>query len=872
MKHIILTFLLASLIITITSTNCLGQINSPVFGDVTTLLELYAKDYNTVSSENRQETIRKDRSEVIGVFKKYLVNPIIIDFDTKEISDTKDSIALLKNSIQISENGIPFIKTSDEFVLRLQALEAQKRKLVSEQKTLYTEYYDKDTLEIDSIKAHLDNSYLEHQLDLFKTKFRNIHLNKADQAANLSIIRSSQKSLPFIGGGLDFQTLMDGLSIFIANRLKAELTNAFITKLQTWINNEDEESILALNILLPKTTDYFKGFSANELNYFSTSVKQHLEEDLADLLSNVSDLHKINSIKNHIDARPELEFAFEAVSFIPELKKIKHPTELFSFLDNSSLIRNWDKADTTVTEFNIGNGIKTTSLFNSMLTINNNGELRYANYAELENYFKNPHFYRLFIGILKQQNLKYYNIKYMLPDTTDRVLDDLMSTLINTFSASDLDSKIDSFTNFSIIFSDVTKHTQDVQEQLTMMRKRSKLDESIGRDTIMQFFNSMIDLFDASVNSVDDFLFTFNSLVGSTIKIELADKCIPYFKISRNTVDLVNNIFNKRYANAIQDGIEIYSYIRKDFDDNYIEFEDELGRKPRWDSIQSNFKYFTEKSSIRVTNKANSKAEELSEYIDKIVGTESIKNSFDSDIQSQLELLQEFINNVKYSNTSDNYIYRPANAKFEKIKNNSKLKILLGREVIDPRILSITNLLNDFAHAKNSDEVAASLERFAMPVGSYSIKRKSKFDVSINSFPGILGSYSFIKSDSNEHSTGISFTAPVGISLAWGLKKGSFGFYFPIIDIGALTHFRFNTENNEKSLPDFTFKNILATGLYAYYGFKNSPLTLYGGWQTGPEFRKVDDSFESGFQNLDTHRISLGLTIDIPLFQLHNKN
>ncbi|WP_342327647.1 hypothetical protein [Pedobacter sp. FW305-3-2-15-E-R2A2] len=190
---------------------------------------------------------------------------------------------------------------------------------------------------------------------------------------------------------------------------------------------------------------------------------------------------------------------------------------------------------------------------------------------------------------------------------------------------------------------------------------------------------------------------------------------------------------------------------------------------------------------------------------------------------------------------------------------------------LDPQIISIIHLVNGMAQAKDSEDVQKAIEAFALPVGSYSVKRQSAFNVSINSYSGILLGADFAQVDGKTRtafSTG--FTAPLGLSVSFGnffsWKGSAFGLYIPLIDVGAVTRLRFDSKDNADVLPELSFKNIFSPGLYFTLGIPGSPFSLNLGGQYGPEFKQV-----GGTANFSSFRAGLGLTIDIPLFNLYTR-
>ena len=207
------------------------------------------------------------------------------------------------------------------------------------------------------------------------------------------------------------------------------------------------------------------------------------------------------------------------------------------------------------------------------------------------------------------------------------------------------------------------------------------------------------------------------------------------------------------------------------------------------------------------------------------------------------------------------------------------IKRITEDEKLDQNVVRVVHFFDDMAHAENAEHVEAAMEAFAMPSGSYAVKRTSRFNVSLNAYPGLLPAYENARIPTGDSVGGfdwkpgmsLGFTAPIGLNMSWGLKKcGSFGLFIPVIDIGAATAFRFNANNDSLSLlPKFSFANILAPGAYLSYGFRNAPISLNLGVQFGPQLRSIKVNEEQTLIN--SYRVGLGVTVDIPILNLHTR-
>jgi hypothetical protein len=193
------------------------------------------------------------------------------------------------------------------------------------------------------------------------------------------------------------------------------------------------------------------------------------------------------------------------------------------------------------------------------------------------------------------------------------------------------------------------------------------------------------------------------------------------------------------------------------------------------------------------------------------------------------------------------------------------------------------NFAVSIAVAKTSAEREEALNAAALPVGSYRIKRNSYINISFNAYAGFFGGvqkYSGAVPPGVKKTNGtLGFTAPVGLAYSWGswyhsgkkqdsLKGASNTIFLSIIDVGAITAFRL-THDSTATLPEFTWTNILAPGIFYVYGFRNSPVSLGGGIQYGPQLRSVENNVATTLPNAFT--IRLFCVIDIPIFNFYTR-
>jgi hypothetical protein len=163
--------------------------------------------------------------------------------------------------------------------------------------------------------------------------------------------------------------------------------------------------------------------------------------------------------------------------------------------------------------------------------------------------------------------------------------------------------------------------------------------------------------------------------------------------------------------------------------------------------------------------------------------------------------------------------------------------------------------------ADNSDEVVKIIETYAMPSGSSRVKRNSKYNISLNSYLGI-----YAGTENSQTVYGIA--APVGIAFSHGGKCGSISLFFSAIDIGAISSFRFN--NNEDDVAKIFLKEIISPGAFVSYGIRNNPISINLGIQKTPLLTRVGANKNEVDISHNT-RISLSVLVDIPLLNIYNK-
>lgn len=189
------------------------------------------------------------------------------------------------------------------------------------------------------------------------------------------------------------------------------------------------------------------------------------------------------------------------------------------------------------------------------------------------------------------------------------------------------------------------------------------------------------------------------------------------------------------------------------------------------------------------------------------------------------------------------------------------------------------NFMTDVLMANNSEEVAHILDRYAAPVGSYSVKRRSKFSLSLNAFPGLfMGWESPLNPSLLRGVSTTSFvsgvTAPIGLSFNFGglakERNQSLSVFASVIDIGAVLCYRWSNDVAQGLPQSVEWAQVIAPGLNLVYGLPNLPLALNAGFQLAPKLRKVTYETGNELKNTDFWRFNVGITTDITIFNFYS--
>lgn len=850
---------------------CFPQKYRPMMDDVLRLNELLHKDYSIVNMDLYDEEIMKDEQEVVNRLKAYLnITSLSI---TGRDSNTKFLIEKKRELLKANEK-IDAIKTNlgkgTKSEISKDDIETCRNEINEIKKSIRDCNYLIVKHELDAIGNIISskNNFLDTIINRFKIKYESLNNDVYDKYALPATNASSKKSLIGLGSAVNFDVIIGGLVNFIAKRFKEELANQLFDRLKKTLNNDSITEIAVLKTMLPRTHHFLVSIEEYNLPKLFNELKQNVEYDLNHLAEQMYNLKKVPDIRNEIKKDYQSELAFEGFWLYNQMLVMNNPVDLVSKIETMPVCQEWDKSkksgDTAIIKYNIANSLKLISLLSNSLTVTNGESRAWMNVEDFKRNIKNENFYYLYFGLLLQQDRNYFNVKFRDKGTNLLSFNDSINKQFTTYNGV-LKPK------FELVLSEFIDAAENVNNQVTLVSKLKKQDIPISSDTIYNLLSACINVIDKAAAFGDSLV----SLINPDSKVDF--KSIQnYIGYARTGAEVYRELGNENYVMALMLVLEkLNSTFVKEIvsiDDQRISsLQKELKKaENQLDTITSH--HSNNKMIFKKKNKK--KAIKLLKKIPVILSDLDFENAATysnqiSSIQAELNDIKRYVNKLKLNHDAKKNWY-------ECLKEINKN---IPTSIISPKTHEVLNFVLGLATAKTDEEAAKVIEKAAVPAGSYSIKNKSKLTVSVNAYAGLFGTYeyrynhnTYVRIDGNdtihyEWKPNYGITAPVGISLNWGLpnKKSNLGLNLSIIDLGALVNFRLS---DSAELPKFDYINIFSPGLHFVYSPFNNFITFSIGAQLGPNLI----SYKRSLEKYSTVRFDASIVVDIPVFYLYKKS
>lgn len=178
--------------------------------------------------------------------------------------------------------------------------------------------------------------------------------------------------------------------------------------------------------------------------------------------------------------------------------------------------------------------------------------------------------------------------------------------------------------------------------------------------------------------------------------------------------------------------------------------------------------------------------------------------------------------------------------------------------------------------AQTKNQVEYLLKSLADPPGSSRTKRTHSITVGINAYVGASAGREYWERKPQQQNLQSDFnvlapTMPIGftVSKRFGTDQArpqSFSLFVSLLDLGAMMTAHQASEEDFGSYK-LTYKNMFKPGVQVHWNIQRTPFYLGLGWQTGAQFRILDDKEIT----LRSSRTFLAFGIDVPVKTLYQR-
>jgi hypothetical protein len=731
-----------------------------------------------------------------------------------------DALKITKMDTLLVDDKVEFVITTDN---------------IAELANIASRYGHLDlTLAGDSLKKEVTDFFKDNPFLQTST-----HLQSGESWSEVKW--SLEKSLPPSIAGLNVANIAQGISLFMIDRAKKELTAAFFNRLQVYFNDTPE-----IQVLFPKTSSALTGLLSYHYSEMLPTLRANFHEDMKLLPIHFDDVMMLPKYKAMLADFPEIKIAIKTIRLISKLENEGlHPAEI---IVKFSEFPEWKKKRDAVGFQNFRNTLKLATIFSQSLrckesTVTKDSTRAWVHAKDVLNLIDNEIAFKIYLGLLYQQ-LSNEKIKFYKKGSTPLPASNFMKNNSTTIFL---------FQNYISEFIDIS---EKLEGKIKSIRNINESGQKPSKEDLYDYIGLSIDIIEYGTDVIK--LFDVESKTGESETDE-------YISLARNSNDLFKNIYQENYSAGISNIVSLFEtttgFIEKDFNKNLL---------LKIDSINaSGYDPSNLKTALKIPEqfKPIQKAVESDiKIISKLINENTETSDAEKDEKRKLEHLL---------------------ALYENVENQDLGKLKGTIEFIRKYGLFIANMVQ----AKTPEEVQSVIEAAVLPVGSSSLKKRSKYNVSVQSYLGAAYNFNSLDNPSRAWENSVNVTAPIGVAFSLGLSDyGSASIFASLIDIGAIVDYELKQDKtvetstdtssmdttmittvNTKSDYKVELGQIFSPGLFIVYGAsKDIPLALMFGCQYGPGLINISD------ENTDIVKPSLrwmaSLTIDIPWFTLSNTN
>lgn len=670
-----------------------------------------------------------------------------------------------------------------------------------------------------------------------KVKLAGVEQEALGKAALNKSINSSLAGI----GGINVTNFADGLARFMVERFKEELSTSFFERFKEDLNAPEYKD---LQLLFPQTQKILNTIDKNIYQYtiYINSLREAFKNDLSNLYAGMENVMDQKVYRDYFSSRPELKTILDVSGYlINAYAKGTHPGKVLADFDTTLL-----RSVNTTMQTNTRAAVATLQLFSESLR-SSSGDRYWHSSSELPT-VQDPVLKRLYFGLL-YQNKSLPAIRFTAESSHSSI------TLKSVFDS--IAHTADSLNVYLLFIQNFTNEAGEVSDYVQELKEKNKKD--IDYNDYYKLFNSAIDLFEYTSQAID--LPYAGQAIPAHIRNGIRMQSVRWLFVARASADLYVDVRTQNYSSAIINAVTIIDTVLN------------TGVAQRLLELKKAADGYAEKLAA---GRSKKELKALNGQVDEYTARgESVS----------LRTLQD---NPATKGFNDSILRKAVDL----IATRENMDQLHARGKVREALLKYGSFMAAIANAQNSDDVKAAIESTVLPAGSYSVKRETNFNISVNGFVGPYAGTEYLPALKQKAWAGtVGFTAPVGIAFSWGnygsgLRKDppvvklnsrqkprggqSVSIFVSLIDVGALASYRLGNDSSKVS-SEIQLKNIVAPGAYFYWGLPKCPISLGIGAQVGPQLRQVTATQADIDRNFYL-RVGMSLVVDIPFYNIYSRN
>lgn len=375
------------------------------------------------------------------------------------------------------------------------------------------------------------NFFLRDICDQLLDKFTQPN-SLATQNNQSFIVNNTDKSLIGMTGSAAFTTVVDGLSKFVAERMKQELAIVFVDHFRNFITKYNNKYYVKIfQVLFPNTVMCIQTLDVEQYASLPMLMKQNAEKDISAILENISHLSDVFP-----RVGPGLKFVFTSFDLIHKLSVCERPYEFLSQVANNKLMDELRLSNNPKIQ-NISSSFQILDLVSSSLLTRQGNMMGYVNPDYFMEVSSDKTFRSCYLGLLYQKNLnKYGGIQFYgsNPLSVTSVLDKMYSNSAN----------VDTIFYSIQRVADLCHKLHEASSEISKTKKNGN---KITYGEILLYYNYSIEVLVESKQLANSFYRSLNP--AQQVFIDEAN-FTRFIKIAKELGKVYQDIHEKRYIQA----------------------------------------------------------------------------------------------------------------------------------------------------------------------------------------------------------------------------------------------------------------------------------------------------------------------------------